>query len=218
MLTAGNCPPSFSSRRRISPNRMMAPGRTSATTFTTSNNGGSGDAQAADDDVQHIWMITGPAGCGKTTVARYLAQELNQPYIEGDDVSACNSRFPLSFFRSLLSPQPSFRFLFVFELLSMSGIRIRLCTSKRSCHRISTAAGMRSTPSIHLQNGNRIPTQRVLLLPAPHVPAVQTLSNFMQATEFIFTSLSLCPIVFLGLIGRPQTSYLLVSEHTMTLL
>ncbi|EQB50488.1 putative gluconokinase [Colletotrichum gloeosporioides] len=32
----------------------------------------------------HIWLVTGPAGCGKTTVAEYLAQNLNLPYIEGD--------------------------------------------------------------------------------------------------------------------------------------
>ncbi|MCJ1365515.1 hypothetical protein MMC16_004638 [Acarospora aff. strigata] len=34
---------------------------------------------------RHIWIITGPAGCGKTTVAQYLAKELSIPYIEGDD-------------------------------------------------------------------------------------------------------------------------------------
>lgn len=37
---------------------------------------------------RHIWIITGPAGCGKTTVAQYLAKELSLPYIEGDDVSS----------------------------------------------------------------------------------------------------------------------------------
>jgi Mrp family chromosome partitioning ATPase len=31
-------------------------------------------------------IITGPAGCGKTTVAQHLAKELSIPYIEGDDV------------------------------------------------------------------------------------------------------------------------------------
>ena len=35
---------------------------------------------------RHIWIITGPAGCGKSTVAQYLAKELSLPYIEGDDV------------------------------------------------------------------------------------------------------------------------------------
>ena len=36
--------------------------------------------------IEHIWIITGPAGCGKTTVAKYLAKELSLPYVEGDDV------------------------------------------------------------------------------------------------------------------------------------
>ena len=36
---------------------------------------------------RHMWIITGPAGCGKSSVAQYLARELKIPYIEGDDVS-----------------------------------------------------------------------------------------------------------------------------------
>jgi len=39
------------------------------------------------DHIEHIWIITGPAGCGKTTVAQYLAKTLSLPYVEGDDVS-----------------------------------------------------------------------------------------------------------------------------------
>jgi len=35
--------------------------------------------------VKHMWVITGPAGSGKTTVAKYLSSELNVPYVEGDD-------------------------------------------------------------------------------------------------------------------------------------
>ena len=35
---------------------------------------------------RHIWIITGPAGCGKTTVAKYIAEQLDLPYIEGDEV------------------------------------------------------------------------------------------------------------------------------------
>lgn len=35
----------------------------------------------------HIWLVTGPAGCGKSTIAKYLATSLNLPYLEGDEVS-----------------------------------------------------------------------------------------------------------------------------------
>ncbi|OAP54243.1 hypothetical protein AYL99_11344 [Fonsecaea erecta] len=41
--------------------------------------------QNGTDHLEHIWIITGPAGCGKTTVAQHLAAELSLPYIEGDD-------------------------------------------------------------------------------------------------------------------------------------
>lgn len=35
-------------------------------------------------DRHHIWLVTGPAGCGKTTVAQHISSTLNLPYIEGD--------------------------------------------------------------------------------------------------------------------------------------
>lgn len=44
-------------------------------------------AGSTPDHYEHIFLVTGPAGCGKTTVAQYLAQKLNAPYVEGDDVS-----------------------------------------------------------------------------------------------------------------------------------
>jgi gluconokinase len=34
---------------------------------------------------RHIWLVTGPAGCGKSTVAKFLADALHWPYIEGDE-------------------------------------------------------------------------------------------------------------------------------------
>lgn len=37
----------------------------------------------------HIWLVTGPAGCGKSSVAEYMANALNMPYIEGDSVRLC---------------------------------------------------------------------------------------------------------------------------------
>ncbi|KAK0104530.1 hypothetical protein ONS95_004819 [Cadophora gregata] len=33
----------------------------------------------------HIWLITGPAGCGKSTVAQFLAESMNLPFVEGDE-------------------------------------------------------------------------------------------------------------------------------------
>jgi len=43
--------------------------------------------ESEPDHVEHIWIVTGPAGCGKTTVAQHLAETLGLPYVEGDDVS-----------------------------------------------------------------------------------------------------------------------------------
>ncbi|KAL4920218.1 P-loop containing nucleoside triphosphate hydrolase protein [Aspergillus aurantiobrunneus] len=37
------------------------------------------------ESLQHIWVVTGPAGSGKSTVGRYLQQELGVPFLEGDD-------------------------------------------------------------------------------------------------------------------------------------
>lgn len=43
----------------------------------------------------HIWLVTGPAGCGKTSVAEHLANVLSMPYIEGDSVSLGPFPFPI---------------------------------------------------------------------------------------------------------------------------
>jgi len=34
---------------------------------------------------KHLFIVTGPAGCGKTTVAKHLANAFDLPYLEGDD-------------------------------------------------------------------------------------------------------------------------------------
>lgn len=35
---------------------------------------------------RHIWLVTGPAGCGKSTVGQYIANAMKFPFIEGDKV------------------------------------------------------------------------------------------------------------------------------------
>jgi len=38
-----------------------------------------------DTKHHHIWLVTGPAGCGKSTVAQFIARTMNLPFIEGDE-------------------------------------------------------------------------------------------------------------------------------------
>lgn len=53
----------------------------------------------------HVWLVTGPAGCGKTTVAQYVASKLSLPYIEGDDVSSTSSLKLMLSMGSLTAPK-----------------------------------------------------------------------------------------------------------------
>ncbi|POR39413.1 Gluconokinase [Tolypocladium paradoxum] len=55
----------------------------SSKTSSSANANGVGHA-SGHAQKHHIWLVTGPAGCGKTTVAEYLADALDVPYIEGD--------------------------------------------------------------------------------------------------------------------------------------
>ena len=36
---------------------------------------------------RHLFIVTGPAGSGKSTVAKHLADSFKFPFIEGDEVS-----------------------------------------------------------------------------------------------------------------------------------
>ncbi|KAF4978512.1 hypothetical protein F66182_17348, partial [Fusarium sp. NRRL 66182] len=42
-------------------------------------------AMNSESSLQHIWIVTGPAGSGKTTVAKNLQAEMGLPFLEGDD-------------------------------------------------------------------------------------------------------------------------------------
>lgn len=69
--------------RSISPVRKTKPIRMEA-----AKSGPDGVIHATlPDHFEHIFLVTGPAGCGKTTVAQFLAEQMNAPYVEGDDVS-----------------------------------------------------------------------------------------------------------------------------------
>jgi gluconokinase len=49
-------------------------------------NGSAPSAAEAPAKDQHIWLVTGPAGCGKSTVAKHIADSLQLPFVEGDEV------------------------------------------------------------------------------------------------------------------------------------
>ncbi|KAL4977539.1 P-loop containing nucleoside triphosphate hydrolase protein [Aspergillus desertorum] len=50
----------------------------------------------ASQSSQHIWVVTGPAGSGKSTVGRYLQQELGVPFLEGDDFHSASNKAKMS--------------------------------------------------------------------------------------------------------------------------
>ena len=73
--------------------RLILPDPTSEVATTSSTYASmSAYSEIPDIDHRHMWIITGPAGCGKSSVAAYLAHELSLPFIEGDDVSFVRRR------------------------------------------------------------------------------------------------------------------------------
>lgn len=53
---------------------------------------------------RHLFIVTGPAGCGKSSVAQYLAKTQDFQYIEGDEVMLSIQKISFSPF----NPQSSF--------------------------------------------------------------------------------------------------------------
>ena len=78
--------------QRPSSSGAMPPGRQSipASPKTALSNGvmanGTTSTDGSPAKQQHIWLVTGPAGCGKSTVAKHIANALQFPFIEGDEV------------------------------------------------------------------------------------------------------------------------------------
>ena len=77
------------------PNKTTPPTGASGIASTTAD-GSMSPQNAGTKKPHHIWLVTGPAGVGKSTVAAYLSQALGFTYIEGDDVSLSYSELGIS--------------------------------------------------------------------------------------------------------------------------
>lgn len=64
----------------------LSPSSSNISNGTPLTNGKTNGYGQPDTQHHHIWLITGPAGCGKSTVAQFIAKTMNLPYIEGDEV------------------------------------------------------------------------------------------------------------------------------------
>lgn len=69
----------------IMPSDHIAP--STSAPMPNSSSSAAAPVTAAIPQHRHIWIITGPAGCGKTSVAEYLSTAFALPYLEGDSVS-----------------------------------------------------------------------------------------------------------------------------------
>lgn len=57
----------------------------SSVASTIQTNGLTASNSQPKTEHHHLWLVTGPAGCGKSTVAQFIAKSMNLPYIEGDE-------------------------------------------------------------------------------------------------------------------------------------
>ncbi|BCS27184.1 gluconokinase [Aspergillus puulaauensis] len=76
------------------PPTVIDPSRTkvSALSHTTAPSSSSTQVAMSSDNLQHIWIVTGPAGSGKSTVGIYLHQQLGVPFLEGDDYHPASNK------------------------------------------------------------------------------------------------------------------------------
>ncbi|PNS21499.1 hypothetical protein CAC42_1278 [Sphaceloma murrayae] len=63
---------------------MAAPQAPVADSIAPKNNYTGEKKQLKPTRHRHVWYVTGPAGCGKTTVASFIAGRYSVPYLEGD--------------------------------------------------------------------------------------------------------------------------------------
>jgi len=63
----------------------LPPSSSNLTNGSSLSNGKTNKYNQPETQHHHIWLITGPAGCGKSTVAQFIAKTMNLPYIEGDE-------------------------------------------------------------------------------------------------------------------------------------
>ena len=66
------------------PSEAAAPAEPAKMTSNPSLASAPNTARQREEEPKHIWVITGPAGCGKTSVAEHLHDTYSLPYLEGD--------------------------------------------------------------------------------------------------------------------------------------
>lgn len=95
---AGNSAPVDMTNMPTGPNQTAQP--TAPGIPSASADGAISPRDATTKKAHHIWLVTGPAGVGKSSVAAFLAEALGFPYIEGDEVRIATHGPPFSHRRS----------------------------------------------------------------------------------------------------------------------
>jgi hypothetical protein len=86
MLSYENRPTMAPSTPATSDHLPLSPSSSNLSNGPSMSNGKTNKYNQPETTHHHIWLITGPAGCGKSTVAQFIAKTMNLPYIEGDEV------------------------------------------------------------------------------------------------------------------------------------